>query len=40
MSLTWLLGAFLAFVEAPGGPHGSTAVLLLREAGERFATLQ
>lgn len=40
MSLTWLLGAFLAFVKAPGGPHGSTAVLLLGEARERFATLQ
>ena len=28
-SLTWLLGAFLAFVKAPGGAHSSTAVLLL-----------
>lgn len=37
--IRWLLGAFLAFVKAPGGPHGSTAVLLLGEARERFATL-
>lgn len=40
MSLTWLLGAFLAFVKAPGGPHCPTAVLLLGKARERFATLQ
>lgn len=40
MSLTWLLGAFLALVKAPGGPHCPTAVLLLGKARERFATLQ
>lgn len=40
MSLTWLLGAFLAFVKAPGGPHCPTAVLLFGKARERFATLQ
>lgn len=40
MSLTWLLGAFLAFVKAPGGPHCPTAVLLLGKARERFAALQ
>lgn len=38
-SLTWLLGALLAFVEAPGGSHSPTAVLLLGQPRERFATL-
>lgn len=28
-SLTRLLGAFLAFVKAPGGTHSSTAIFLL-----------
>lgn len=34
-----LLGAFLAFVEAPGGAHGAAAVLPLGKAGQRLATL-
>lgn len=35
----WLLGAFLAFVKAPGGPHCPTAVLLFGKARKRFAAL-
>lgn len=37
--ISWLLGALLAFVEAPGGSHSPTAVLLLGQPRERFATL-
>ena len=37
--LTWFLGALLAFVEAPGRSDGPTAVLLLSEPRQSFATL-